>query len=111
MAENVTDSYYIIEVAPNLFLSWYSQGGAYCASRDLYRVIKDGDIPALKRNVTRFDSLDDIGKYIKKRGSKEDFLGWCEDMKEKYGGDGKPKIRKVTVTVTVEFEEPMEMKI
>jgi len=112
MPSDVTDSYYVVEVAPNLFLEEYSQGGAYCASKSLYRVFRyEGEVPEIRRNAARFDDLKDIGKYICRKGSKDDFLSWCQELKQRYGGDGKPKVRKVTATVSVGFEEAMEFPI
>lgn len=99
------DEFYVIEVAPGLFLECYEQAGAYCAGEELfYR--KCDMYPNDKRYkydkvyrhaAARFTSRSDALSYIRRHGSKKDFMAWCSDIAEDYGGDGIPRIRKVKV--------------
>lgn len=102
------DEFYVIEVAPGLFLESYEQACSYCAGEELFQ--RNCDIyPNDKRYkydtdyrlyVARFTSRSDALSYIRRHGSKKDFMAWCSEMAEDYGGDGIPRIRKVKVKIT-----------
>ena len=116
METEVTDSFYVVEIAPSIFLYGYSIGCAYLGSERFYKIpstaLKDGKVHGdFERNVLAFDSLKDIKNYIAHTGSKEDFLSWCEDLKKEYGGDGKPRYRKISATVSVELGEAKELAL
>ena len=117
MDRSANDSFWVVEVAPEIFLVAYSQGGCYVADKDIYskpiekspllkhsefKTISDYD---LKRAVARFHSKKEISDYINKQGSMEDFFSWCESLKERFGGDGKPKVCKVEATISVKVKE------
>ena len=121
MTETHERTLFVIEVAPNLFLTCYSQRGAYCASRNIFYKPRERfqdaetlfveNIDEILTQTPRLNSEEDCIKYIQKKGSMEDFLDWCKNLKKKYGGDGKPRIRKVTATLTAEIEEGKEIKL
>ena len=102
------DEFYVIEVAPGLFLESYEQTCSYCASEELF--YRNCDIypndagykydKEYRRDVARFTSRSDALSYIRQYGSKKDFMAWCSDIAEDYGGDGIPRIRKVKVKLT-----------
>lgn len=106
--ESHEDEFYVIEVAPGLFLESYEQTCSYCACEELF--YRKCDIyPNDKRYkydkvyrhaAARFTSRSDALSYIRKRGSNKDFMAWCSEMAEDYGGDGIPRIRKVKVKLT-----------
>lgn len=106
--ETHEDEFYVIEVAPGLFLESYEQTCSYCADEELF--YRNCDIyPNDKRykydkdyrhSAIRFTSRSDAVSYIRKHGSKSDFMAWCSEMAEEYGGDGIPRIRKVKVKLT-----------
>ena len=105
LPETHKQTLFVIEVAPNLFLSCYEQGGAYCANCNIFvcsRYEFSPDTPILK-------SREACLKYIKKAGTIDDFLAWCEDLKKEFGGDGKPRIRKVTATLSVDIGDAEEL--
>lgn len=118
MQETHTQAFYVIEVCPDIFLECYSQGGAYCADNKIYfrrcdkyswNADKYKCDKLWRYNVATFGTPKEASNYICKNGSEKDFLEWCRDLKEKYGGDGKPKIRKVTETITADIAEGKEM--
>lgn len=106
--ESHEDEFYVIEVAPGLFLADYEQMCSYCANEELF--FRNCDFfPNDKRfkydkdyryAVVRFTSRTDALSYIRKHGSKSDFMAWCSEMAESHGGDGIPRIRKVKVKLT-----------
>lgn len=105
ISETHEDEFYLIEVAPGLFMGDYEQACSYCADEELF--FRNCDFfPNDKRfkydkdyryAVVRFTSRSDALSYIRKHGCKSDFMAWCSEMAEKYGGDGIPRIRKVKV--------------
>ena len=118
MQETHTQTFYVIEVAPNIFLECYSEESAYCADNKIYfrRCDKDSwnadkykNDRLWRYNVATFKSPQEARAYILKRGTEKDFLEWCGSLKEKYGGDGKPKIRKVTETLTADIAEGKDL--
>lgn len=94
-------NFFVIEVAPNRFLSCYEQGGAYCSDSNIYDWLAYEFFPNTPIIKTRKACL----KYIQKAGTIDDFLAWCECLQKEYGGDGKPRIRKVTATLSVDIGE------
>ena len=117
MTETHKQTFFVIEVAPSLFLTCYSQGGAYCADRKVFHIPRE-DYPHLMhltheddflRETPILHSRKECIRYIQKGGSKEDFLNWCKDLQKKYGGDGKPRIRKVTATLLVDLGDAEEL--
>lgn len=110
-------TFFVIEVAPNLYLTCYAQGGAYCASRTIfYRPCEEWPHVEYLENkdeflskTPRLYSHEDCIKYIEKCGTMEDFLSWCKDLQKEYSGDGKPRIRKVTATLSVDIGDAEEL--
>ena len=108
---------FVIEVAPNLYLTCYEQEGAYCASRTIfYRPCEEWpDVKYIENKeeilskTPEFHSHEDCIKYIEEFGTMEDFLSWCKDLQKEYGGDGKPRIRKVTATLSVDIGDAEEL--
>ena len=96
---------FVVEVAPNRFLSCYEQGGAYCSDYNIYDCLAYEFFPNTPILKTRNACL----KYIQKAGTMDDFLAWCESLQKEYGGDGKPRIRKVTATLSVDIGEEEEL--
>ena len=119
MTETHERTLFVIEVAPSLFLTCYAQESAYCASRTIfYRPCEEWPQAEYLENkdeflskTPRLYSYEDCIKYIEEVGTMEDFLSWCKDLQKKYGGDGKPRIRKVTATLTAEIEEGKELHL
>lgn len=105
LPETHKQTLFVIEVAPNLFLNCYEQGGAYCANYHIFVCPKyefSPDIPILK---SRKECLE----YIQKAGTIDDFLSWCKCLQKEYGGDGKPRIREVTATLLVDIGDAEEL--
>lgn len=109
-------TFYVIEVAPNLYLTCYAQECAYLASRTIfYRPSEEWPQAKCVENRDEFLSKapilythEDCINYIEKHGTMEDFLSWCKDLQQEYGGDGKPRIRQVTATLLVDIGDAEE---
>ena len=108
---------FVIEVAPNLYLTCYAKECAYCASRTIfYRPCEEfSQMESIENKdefpskIPRLYSHEDCIKYIEEGGTMEDFLSWCKDLQKEYGGDGKPRIREVTATLLVDIGDAEEL--
>lgn len=117
MTETQQQTFFVLEIAPDIFLECYSQGGAYCGDKTIYRRMcdmfpnneRDKNDTTWMYNDIAFKERRDVISYIRMNGSETDFLEWCKDLQKEYGGDGKPRIRKVTATLTADIGEGKEL--
>ena len=113
MTETHQQTFFVLEIAPDIFLECYSQGCAYCGDKTIYRRMcdmfpnneRDKNDTTWMYHVKTFKGRRDVISYIRRNGTETDFFGWCKDLKKKFGGDGKPRIRKVIATLTAEIQE------
>lgn len=115
MTETHKQTFFVVEVAPSQFLAMYLPD---------FRSVKTTNIfpPYERKEIWKttdgyylwakwFQSEEAVWEDVDKWGNKDDFLNWCKDLQKEYGGDGKPRIRKITATLTAEIEEGEELHL
>ena len=106
-------TFYVIEVAPSRFLDSYLPEGRSNTTPYIFNPYESNtvgrDIEGYNIWGKRFKNEDAFWAYVSRRGSKEDFLEWCKCLRARYGGDGKPRIRKVTATLTADIGDGVEI--